>query len=98
MTQVVYAKCSCPVGKAPYASCKHLAATEEFSQLEYTRDHVTCTDELQAWNKSHRKKPEPIKFSGMSWAKLRWKTSKIKRKAREYQDPRALTERGHVTF
>lgn len=24
--QVVYAECSCPAGKAPYASCKHLAA------------------------------------------------------------------------
>ena len=52
VTQVVYAECSCPVGEAPRASCKHLAAflyaMEEFSQLGYTRDCVTCTNELRA--------------------------------------------------
>ena len=35
VTQVVYAECSCPAGKAPHASCKHLAAflyaMEEFT-------------------------------------------------------------------
>ena len=62
---------SCPAGKAPHASCKHLAvflyAMEEFSRLRYTRDHVTCTNELQAWNKPHKKKSEPMKRSEMSW-------------------------------
>ena len=37
VTQVVYAECSCQAGKAPHASCKHLAAflyaLEEFSRL-----------------------------------------------------------------
>ena len=33
----------------------------------------------------------------LSWTKSRGKTSKIKRKAGEYQDLRALMERGHVT-
>lgn len=81
VTQVVYAECSCPVHKAPYASCKHLAAflyaMEEFHQLGYTQDCVTCTDELQAWNKPHRKKSEHMKLSEMSWMKPRGKTSKI---------------------
>ena len=100
VTQVVYTECSCPAGKAPHASCKHLAAflyaMEEFSQLGYTRDCVTCTDELQAGKKSHKKKSEPIKLSEMSWSKSKRKTSKTKRQAEDHQDPRALSERGHV--
>ena len=82
VTQVVYAECFCPAGKAPHASCIHLAAflyaMEEFSRLGYTRDRVTCTDELQVWNKPHKKKSEPLKLSGMSWSKSRGKTSKTK--------------------
>ena len=100
MTEVVCAECSCPAGKAPYASCKHLAAflyaMEEFSRLGYTQDPVTCTDELQTWNKPHKKKSEPMKFSEMSWSKSRGKTSRIKRQAGHHQDPRALLERGHT--
>ena len=100
VTQVVYAECSCPAGKAPHASCKHLAAflyaMEEFSRLGYTRDRVTCTDELQAWNKPHKKKSEPMKLSEMIWSKSRGKTSKTKRQAGDHQDPRALSEREHV--
>ena len=65
-------------------------------QLGYTRDCVTCTDELQAWNKSHKKKSEPVKISEMSWSKSKRKTSKTKRQAEDHQDPRALSERGHV--
>ena len=65
--------------------------------MGYTQICVICTDELQAWSKPHRKKSEPMKLSEMSWMKSRGKTSKIKCKAGEYQDSRALTERGHVT-
>ena len=100
VTEVVYAECSCPAGKAPYASCKHLAAflyaMEDFSRLGYTRDRFTCTDEWQAWNKPH-KKSEPMKLSEMSWSKSRGKTSRVKCQAGDHQDPRALSERGHVT-
>ena len=104
VTRVVYAECSCPAGKAPYASCKHLAAflyaMEEFSRCGYTRNLVTSTDELQAWNKPHRKKSEPMKLSEMSWTRSQGKTRnslKKKRQAGGHQDPRALSERGHVT-
>ena len=65
--------------------------------MGYTQVRVICTDELQAGSEPHRKKSEPMKLSEMSWMKSRGKTSKIKCKAGEYQDPRALTERGHVT-
>ena len=60
VTHVVYAECTCPAGKAPFGSCKHLAAflyaLEEFSRCGYTRDLLTSTDELQAWNKPHMQK------------------------------------------
>ena len=36
VTRVVYAECSCPAGKAPYASCKHLAAF--LYAMEATKD------------------------------------------------------------
>jgi uncharacterized Zn finger protein len=66
VTRVVYAECTCPASKAPFGSCKHLAAflyaLEEFSRCGYTRDLLTSTDELQAWNKPHKKKSEPMKF------------------------------------
>ena len=71
---VVFAECMpCPAGKAPRASCKHLAALmiglEEFSFLGYTRDIPTCTDELQTWNRPHQKKSEPRLASEMDWGR-----------------------------
>jgi uncharacterized Zn finger protein len=63
VTRVVYAECTCPASKAPFGSCKHLAAflyaLEEFSRCGYTRDLLTSTDELQAWNRSHKKNLSP---------------------------------------
>ena len=99
-----YAECTCLAGKAPFGSCKHLAAflyaLEEFSRCGYTWDLLTSTDELQAWNKPHRKKSEPMKLSEMSWAKSRSKSGKPKQKtkceAEEHQDPRGMSERGQV--
>ena len=92
---------TCAGGKAPYAPCKRLAAIlyamEEFNQLGYTRDRVTCTDELQTWNKPQRRTSEPMKLSKTTCTKLRGKTSKVKRQAGEHQYPRSLPERVPVT-
>ena len=70
---VLYAECSCPAGKAPKASCKHLAALmyafEDFCRHGYTRDIITCTDELQKWNQPAKRKSEPMKVSEMVWTK-----------------------------
>ena len=66
---VTFAECSCPSGKALFTSYKHLAAffyaVEDFGELGFTRDLVTCTEELQTWNKPHNEKSEPMLLTGM---------------------------------
>ena len=56
---VTFAECSCPAGKAPFASCKDFVAffyaLEDFCKLGLTRNLVTCTEELQTWNKPYKK-------------------------------------------
>ena len=96
--KVVFAECMpCPAGKAPRASCKHLAALmfalEEFSRLGYTRDPMTCTDVLQRWNKPHQKKSEPCLASELDWSRA-GKTKRKKRTADDMSDPRAVGDRG----
>ena len=49
---ILSAKCGCPAGMGPKASCKHIAALcyalEKFSRLRQLPDFLTCTDELQS--------------------------------------------------
>ena len=48
---IISARCGCPAGKGPHASCKHIAALcyalEEFSHFRQLPDFLTCTDKLQ---------------------------------------------------
>ena len=57
---VCYADCSCPAGKGPKGSCKHLAALfyalENFTKCGFAQDVQTCTDVLQTWNQPSKKK------------------------------------------
>ena len=103
---VTFASCTCPAGKGPKASCKHIAALmyalEEFSCIGYTRDTVTCTDKLQARNKPASKKSEPMMVKEMEWRKgsaasisIPSAGRKRKHSAAEVQDPRAVTKRGY---
>ena len=82
-----------PCWKAPRASCKHVAALlfalEEFSRPGYARDALTCTDVLQAWNRPHRKKSEPVKACDLDWTRS-GKAKRHKRTAADLEDPRAL--------
>ncbi len=77
---VLFAECSCPAGKAPFASCKHLAAVlfalEDVSRNGFTRGMITCTDELQTWNRPHTKKSKPVILSEMVWTKSRLRSVK----------------------
>ena len=96
--KVIFAECMpCPAGKAPRASCKHLAALmvglEEFTLLGYTRDVVTCTDTLQKWNQPGKKKSEPCLAAELDWSR-KGKSKRRKRTAAEYSDPRATEKRG----
>ena len=96
--RVVYAECMpCPAGKAPRASCKHVAALffalEEFCRLGYARNALTCTDILQAWNRPHKRKFEPVKASELDWGRS-GKAKRRKRTAADLKDARASEDRG----
>ena len=71
----LFSECTCPVGKAPHASCKHVAAVlytlEEFSRMGYTWESTTCTERLQQWNQPRSKKAFIKTVSEMDWRKAR---------------------------
>ena len=73
LDSLLYAERSCPEGKAPKASCKHLAALiyafEDICQHGYMGDMITCIDELQKWNQPTKRNSEPMKVSKMVWTK-----------------------------
>ena len=67
----LFTECSCPAGKGPHATCKHLSALlyalEEFNRLGYVRETITCTGRLQQWNKPRNKQEKVMKLSDMDW-------------------------------
>lgn len=60
-SSVHLAECSCPAGKGPHSSCKHIAATLFALKNFYTTcqeaegESVSCTSKLQMWNQPRKK-------------------------------------------
>ena len=55
------AECSCPAGKGPHGSCKHIAATlfalESFyDTYQQEDDNLSCTSKLQVWNQPRKRR------------------------------------------
>ena len=103
VSHFTYSECTCPAGKGPRASCKHIAAVlyalDEFSRLGFVRESATCTDRLQEWNKPHKKTANITKASEMdrgksSLAQQCYGAEKRRRKvaATDLVDPRAFGE------
>ena len=73
--------CTCPAGKGPHGSCKHLAALcfaiEDFVKtrtIALEQGEEACTSLLQKWNQPRKrrldsKKVEEISFSSLSFGK-----------------------------
>ena len=61
---IATAECGCPAGKGPNASCKDVGALcyalVEFFKSGKMPDFLTCTQQLQEWNKPRPRKVEPI--------------------------------------
>ena len=61
---VVGARCGCPAGKGPCATCKHVGglcyALEEYCRLGRTQNNTTFTEKLQEWNKPQPKRLNPL--------------------------------------
>ena len=107
--EIEWASCGCPAGKAPYASCKHLAAAfyalEEFCRLGYAGDELSCTSKLKEWNipRKHTLDIHPAENFDLSRPKLpastMWKVSRKcqpRQKVSFFRDPRPRCERGTV--
>ena len=103
----LHSECTCPAGKGPHASCKHISAVlyalEEFSRLGYARESTTCTERLQQWNQPRSKKAAIKKVSEMDWRKTSLakqcfgdKQQRPKLASADLVDPRALSMRGNV--
>ena len=79
---VLEAKCGCPAGKGPHASCKHIGALcyalEEYTRIGKCPEYITFTDKLQSWNK-----PRPQKLEIITVADLTLRRKEIMQKTRK---------------
>ena len=105
----LFSHCSCPAGKGPSATCKHIAAVlfalEEFCRLGLVKDTITCTERLQQWNRPRSKKYAPMKVSEMDFRKCSLgkqmmessdRQGRPKHSSAELTDPRPCSKRGKV--
>ena len=72
---IVGARCGCPAGKGPCATCKHVGglcyALEEYCRLGRTPDYITCTEKLQKWNKPWPKRVNPFPVASLT-SRRKW--------------------------
>ena len=91
------AKCTCPAGRGPSGSCKHIAAAC-FALEDYVRSsELSCTDVLQKWSQPSRKRrldPKPVEEISFHCPVFGGKRKKI---AVENFDPRPLHLRKTTT-
>ena len=71
------AKCSCPAGKGPHGSCKHLAALcfaiEDFVKtrnIAFEQGEEACTSVLQKWNQPRKRRLESKKVEDITFSSL----------------------------
>lgn len=61
---IAHAQCECPAGIGPHGSCKHIAALSytlaDFCRRGELPEFLTCTDQLQQWNRTRGRRVEPI--------------------------------------
>ena len=95
---IVSAKCGCPAGVGPQATCKHVGALcyalANFCQCGQLSDFVTSTEKLKQWNR-----PRPKKLETMPITELGARRQVILKKARSQRpiptlyDPRPFSIR-----
>ena len=108
-SDVCGAECSCPAGRGPHASCKHVAASlfalEDFysTYKEFqasSDDDVACTSKLQTWNQP-RKRHLDSKCSNEITFRVEDYHHKPCRKSKPFLDPRPaesqLTTEAEIT-
>ena len=95
-SNVCLAECSCPAGRGPHGSCKHIAATlfalENFNTIReeiQDDDTVSCTSKLQTWNQPRKRRLDSQPVSEISF-KVEDYYCKPTRQSKELIDPRPL--------
>ena len=96
-SSVHLAECSCPAGKGPHGSCKHIAATLFALENFYTIFHcqeaegesLSCTSKLQMWNQPRKKRLDSKPASDISF-KVEEYNYKPCRHPKEFMDPRPV--------
>ena len=81
LSNVCLAECSCPPGRGPHGSCKHIAATlfalENFNTIReeiQDDDTVSCTSKLQTWNHPRKRRLDSQPVSEISFVTRHEKT------------------------
>lgn len=66
---ILTAECGCPGGKGPNATCKHIGALcyafSNFCEQGTLPDFLSCTQQLQEWNKPRPKKLDPVPVANL---------------------------------
>ena len=95
-SNVCLAECSCPAGRGPHGSCKHIAATlfalENFNTIQeeiQDDDTVSCTSKLQTWNQPRKRCLDSQPVSEISF-KVEDYYCKPTRQSKELIDPQPL--------
>ena len=90
---VLNAECGCPAGKGPNCSCKHIGAfsyaLSDFCRVGSVPDFLTCTDQLQQWNRPRGRKVDPAPVDRLGDRRRELLPSKIRLKGSQMiYDPR----------
>lgn len=94
---ITTAQCTCPAGKGPVGSCKHIAALcfalEDFVKLreiilEQGKD--ACTSLLQKWNQPRKKRLDSKKVEDIEFSSSCYGKTKSKRTFYKACDPRPV--------
>ena len=93
-SSVMQAECSCPAGKGPHGSCKHIAAVlfaidNFYACYEEAKkeDEVTCTSKLQTWNQPRKRRLDSKAANEISFKVESYLHTPI-RKSKDFFDPR----------
>lgn len=78
---ILGAGCECPAGKAPTASCKHVAVCytlDRFCKKRQIPGFITCTDQFQSWNQPRPRKVKAIPVQQLKFQKLKYGKAAVK--------------------
>ena len=95
-SNVDLAECSCPAGRGPHGSCKHIAATlfalenfHTFYEEAKTEDEISCTSKLQQWNQPRKRRLDSQPSNDICF-KVEEYGHKPCRVSKDFFDPRPL--------